>query len=100
MAENVTITLGGRDFRVRPLNFRQLREVEEALGKALKAGPMTRIDFDAAIDILVTALGRNEAKLDREALLDLEGTKAELVAATRAILELSGYIGEAAPGEP
>jgi len=101
MAEAITITLGGREFTVRPLTFRQLRDVEEALGKAAKAGPLTRIDFDAAIDILVAAVSRAHPELTRDAILDFEGAKPEITAATNAILRLSGYVKEtgAAPGE-
>jgi hypothetical protein len=106
MAETIAISLGGRDFTVRPLTFRQLREIEEALGRALKAGPLTKIDFDAAIDIVAAALNRADPTITRDTILDLEGTKTEIVAATRAILGLSGYVeretasaSEAAQGE-
>ena len=94
MAETATVTLGGRTFEIRALTFRQLRDIEEALGRALQAGAQTRIDFDAAIDILAAALSRTNPAMNREALLDLEGTKNEIVAATRAVLALSGYVGE------
>lgn len=100
MAETATVTLGGRTFEIRALTFRQLRDIEEALGRALHAGAQTRIDFDAAIDILAAALSRTNPAMNREALLDLEGTKNEIVAATRAVLALSGYVGEdSSPGE-
>ena len=102
MAEAITIALGGRQFRIRALSFRQLRDIEEALGRALDAGAQTRIDFDAAIDIVAAALTRTDPAMNRDAILDLEGTKADIVAATRAVLNLSGYVaqGEAPPGEP
>jgi hypothetical protein len=101
MAETIAISLGGRSLEIRALTFRQLRDIEEALGRALKAGAHTRIDFDAAIDILAAALSRSDPKMNRDAILDLEGTKTEIVAATRAVLTLSGYVdsGELAPGE-
>jgi hypothetical protein len=99
MAETATIALGGRQFTVRPLTFRQLRDIEAALDQALKAGAQTRINFDAAIDILAAALGRGDPTITRDALLDLEGGKDEIVAATRTILRLSGYVGDTAPGE-
>jgi hypothetical protein len=99
MAETATIALGGRQFIIRPLTFRQLRDIETALDHALKAGTKTRINFDAAIDILAAALSRSDSALNRDAILDLEGGKDEIVAATRAVLRLSGYVGDAVPGE-
>jgi hypothetical protein len=100
MADGVTIVLGGRQFAIRALTFRQLRDIEEALGRALQPGARTRIDFDAAIDILASALSRIDPALTRDAILDLEGGKDEIVAATRAVLLLSGYIeGDAPLGE-
>jgi len=92
MTDTAEIRLGGRTYAVRPLTFRQLREIEDALGRAFKAGPLTRIDFDAAVDILAAALGRVDPAMTREAILDLEGTKVEIVVATRAVLRLSGYV--------
>ncbi|HEX4111529.1 MAG TPA: hypothetical protein VH020_03255 [Stellaceae bacterium] len=101
MADAAVIRLGGRQFEVRALTFRQLRDIEAALGRALQAGPPARIDFDAAVDVIAAALRRSDPAIDRDAILDLEGTKSEFVAATRAVLRLSGYIesGESAPGE-
>lgn len=101
MAEIVAITLGGRQFEVRALTFRQLRDIEEALGRALKTGAQTKIDFDAAIDILAAALSRTDPSMNRDAILDLEGTKSEIVTATRTVLNLSGYLygGDTPPGE-
>lgn len=99
MAETASIALGGRQFIIHPLTFRQLRDIEAALDRALQTGARTRINFDAAVDILAAALGRGDPTLDRDAILDLEGTKDEIVAATRAILRLSGYIGDTVPGE-
>lgn len=100
MRETITIELGGRRFEVAPLTFRQLRAIEQALGRALKPDALPTVDFDAALDILEAALGRFHPEMTREALLDLEGIKPEIVAATRAILRLSGYIErEVAPGE-
>lgn len=99
MAETATVALGGRQFTIRPLTFRQLRDIEAALDRALGPGAPTRINFDAAIDILAAALGRAAPSLTRDAILDLEGTKDEIVAATRAVLRLSGYVGDAASGE-
>jgi hypothetical protein len=97
MAEAISISLGGRLFEIRALTFRQLRDIEAALGRALHAAAPDRIDFDAAVDVIAAALHRCDPALDREAILDLEGTKADFVAATRAILSLSGYVEAEAP---
>jgi hypothetical protein len=100
MAEAIVITLAGRRFTVGALTFRQLRGIEEVLGHALKPGAAPGGEFDAAMDILAAALSRAHPEMNRDAILDLEGTKAEIVVATRAVLTLSGYIErEAAPGE-
>jgi hypothetical protein len=100
MAETIAITLGGRRFEVRALTFRQLRGIEEALSRAAKPGASAGVDFEAATEILAAALSRAHPEMNREAILDLEGTKAEIVSAIRAVLRLSGYIErEAAPGE-
>jgi hypothetical protein len=101
MADAAIIRLGGRQFEIGALTFRQLRDIEAALGRALQAGPPARIDFDAAVDVIAAALRRSDPTMDREAILDLEGTKSEFVAATRAVLGVSGYLekGEPQPGE-
>jgi hypothetical protein len=100
MAETITVGLGGREFVVGALTFRQLRSIEEALAKAATHAATGAIGFDAAIDILVAAIERAHPGMDREAILDLEGTKAQIVAATRAVLSLSGYVErEVTPGE-
>jgi hypothetical protein len=100
MRETIAIELGGRHFTVTALTFRQLRDIEDALGRALTPGALPGVDFDAAVDILTAALGRTHPEMTREAILDLEGTKPEIVAATRAVLRLSGYLErETVPGE-
>ncbi len=101
MTETGTITLGGRRFEIRPLTFRQLRDIEDALGRAFKAGAQTRIDFDAAVDIVAAAISRTDPTVNRETILDLEGTKDDIVTATRAVLRASGHIerAEPSPGE-
>jgi len=99
MAESITIKLGGRDFIVRPLTFRQLREIEAAIDASTKAGAVS-VEFDAQVDIIAAALSRCEPPMTREQVLDLEVTKPQVGMAMRAILKASGYLeGDQKPGE-
>jgi hypothetical protein len=99
MTATATITLGGRNFDVATLTFRQLRGIEEALGRAAKPGA-PGADFDVAVDIVAAALSRAYPEMNREAILDLEGSKSDIVTAVRALLRFAGYSErETAPGE-
>jgi len=89
------ITLGGRDFAIRPLTLRQLRDVLPAFARA--AGMTSEDGINAAIDIVVAALSRDHGALARDAILDLESTAQELARAVGAIARLSGLVSE---GEP
>ncbi|MDE3117328.1 MAG: hypothetical protein KGL26_17155 [Pseudomonadota bacterium] len=94
-----TITLGGRDYAIRPLTLGQLRVVLPAFARAAKLNAADGID--AAIDILAAALARDHCDLTRDALLELEMLPAELAAAIARIAELSGLVPkDGAAGEP
>ena len=94
-----TITLGGRRFALRPLTLGQLRRVLPAFARA--AGLANEEAIDAAIDVLAAALERDHAAMNREVLLGIELTPAELIAAVDAIARLSGLVAEegGAPGD-
>ena len=94
-----TITLGGRQYALRPLTLGQLRTVLPAFSRA--AGLANEDAIDAAIDIVAASLSRDHPALSRETLLGIEATPAELIAAVDAIARLSGLVAEegAAPGE-
>ena len=85
-----TITLGGRDYAIRPLTLGQLRVVLPAFARTGKLGAADGID--AAIDILAAALARDHRDLTRDALLQLEMLPAELASAVARIAELSGLV--------
>ncbi|HYM30444.1 MAG TPA: hypothetical protein VEU47_04045 [Candidatus Cybelea sp.] len=92
------ITLGGRDYAVRPLTLGQLRIVLPAFARAARLNAADGID--AAIDILAAALARDHASLTRDALLEIEATPQELASAVAQIAELSGLVPkDGAPGE-
>jgi hypothetical protein len=95
MTEN--ITLGGRDFEIRPLKLGQLRHLldalEEMTGKS--AGAM----IAATAKVVAAGLAPAHPDLAADAVLDLEATIEELNAAIAAILRIAGLIptGEARP---
>lgn len=91
-----TITLGGRQYALRPLTLGQLRDVLPAFSRA--AGLANGDAIDAAIDIVAAALIRDHPALTRETLLGLEATPAELIVAVDAIARLSGLV--TTEGEP
>lgn len=96
---SATITLGGRDYAIRPLTLGQLRVVLPAFARAARLNAADGID--AAVDILAAALARDYRDLTRDALLDLEATPHELASAVACIAELSGLVPkDGATGEP
>jgi len=99
MTAATTITLGARDYAIRPLTLGQLRIVLPAFARAAKLNAAEGVD--AAIDILAAALARDHRDLTRDALLDLEATPHELASAVARIAELSGLVPkDGATGEP
>ncbi|HZL59434.1 MAG TPA: hypothetical protein VFC38_07010 [Stellaceae bacterium] len=84
------LTLGGRDYAIRPLTLGQLRSVLPAFSRAARLDGEGSID--AAIDILAAALARDHAGLDRAALLEMEILPAELASAVARIARLSGLV--------
>lgn len=94
-----TITLGARDYAIRPLTLGQLRVVLPAFARAAKLNAADGID--AAIDILAAALARDHASLTCDALLEFEATPHELASAVARIAELSGLVPkDGVTGEP
>lgn len=96
---SATITLGNRDYAIRPLTLGQLRIVLPGFARAAKLNAADGID--AAIDILAAALARDHGDLTHDALLALEATPLELTSAVARIAELSGLVPkDGATGEP
>jgi hypothetical protein len=92
-----TITLGDRQFEIRPLKLGQLRHLLDALEAITgKSGGGL---IEAAAQIVAVGLGPAYPDLTREALLDLEATVEELNAAVAALLRIAGLypLGEARP---
>jgi hypothetical protein len=96
---SLTITLGGKDYSVRPLTLKQLRSVLPAFSRAAALGAEDGID--AAVDILAASLSRDHPEVTREILLETEILPAELAAAVSRIAQLSGLVPkDGAKGEP
>ena len=83
-----TVTLGGRQFAIRPLKLGQLRHLLDALedmyGKS--AGAL----IEGAAKVVAAGLGAADPQLDVAAVLELEATVYELNAAVAAILHIAG----------
>lgn len=90
---DTTITLGGQTYKVRPLTIAQLEALEsvvERLGKGQGTIKTARQIVEAAL-----ARDHKTVKLD-----DLESTPDELIAASNAVMEISGYVKkDPKPGE-
>ncbi len=93
-----TVTLGGRQFELRPLKLGQLRHLLDAL--EAMAGKSGGGLIEAAARVVTAGLAPLHPDLSAEAVLDLEATVAELNAAVAAILRVAGLQAkEADPGE-
>jgi hypothetical protein len=83
-----TITLGGRDFALRPLTLGQLRHLLDALDAM--AGASGGGLIDAAAKLVAAGLAASHPELTVEAVLDCAASLSELNAAVAAILRLAG----------
>ena len=99
MAE--TISLGGRQFEIRPLKLGQLGQLLDALDGM--AGKSAGALIEAAAHIVVAGLAPAHPEITHEIVLDLEASVDELNAAVAAILRSAGLkpqqagMGEAQP---
>jgi hypothetical protein len=98
---DVTIRLGGRDYVVRPLTLRQLRELGVCLAKARAAPPdpaaAEKLAYDNMVETVAAALSRDNPVVTADVILDLEVTLTELSQANMTILQHSGLV--LSPGE-
>jgi hypothetical protein len=94
-----TITLGGRQFRLKPLTLGELRPLLDALDAVSGASGGAMID--AAARILQAGLAGAHPDLRLDEVLALEATMAEINAAVAAVLRLAGLVpqGASQPGE-
>jgi len=96
-----TITLGGRNFEIRPLKLGQLRHLLDALDEM--AGKSGGALIDAAAKVVTAGLASAHPDLTADAVLDLEATIEELNTAVASILRIAGLTpmenatGEARP---
>lgn len=104
---NETITLGGRQFALRPLKLGQLLRLVDALDRM--AGQQGGALIESAAEVVAAGLAPAHPDLSAEALLDLEAGVDELNAAVAAVLRVAGLqsppaptasAGEATPAEP
>lgn len=86
MTEN--ITLGGREFQLRPLKLGQLRLVVDALDHM--AGKTGGALIAAAAELVAAGLAPAHPEIDPPAVLDLEASLDELNAAVAAVLRIAG----------
>jgi hypothetical protein len=90
------ITLAGRDYGIRPLTLRQLRDLGICLARGrtapTDAAAAEQLAYDNMIETVAAALARDHPAMTGEAILDLEVTLAELQRANLAILEHSGLV--------
>lgn len=100
-----TITLGGRQFELRPLKLGQLRLVLDALDAM--TGKSGGALIEAAAGVVAAGLVPAQPGLTADAVLDLEATIDDLNAAVAAVLKIAGLRpqgdaaqGDAAMGEP
>lgn len=92
-----TVSLGGRDFEVRPLKLGDLRHVLDALDAM--AGKTGGGLIEAAAQVVAAGIKPVYPEISHDALLDLEATVEELNAAVAAVLRVAGLApaGEARP---
>jgi len=92
-----SITLGGRDFVVRPLKLGQLHHLLDALDEM--TGKSGGALIEAAVKVVTAGLAPAQPGLTTDAVLDLEATLEELNAAVAAILRSAGLapMGETRP---
>jgi hypothetical protein len=91
------ISLGGRQFELRPLKLGQLRLVLDALDEM--GGKSGGGLIEAAARVVAAGLAAAQPHLTADAVLELEATVTELNAAVTAILRIAGLkpAGEARP---
>jgi len=90
-AKPITITLGDKEWSIRPLTLGQVEDIEPIL----MAGGST---MPLSIAIVKIALGRDYPE-DSEKIRDFEATTDQVAAAMGAVLRLGGFLENKTPGE-
>lgn len=103
MSETTNITLAGKDYPVRPLTLRQVRDVFPVLSGLSGLNLKEADSINTLVNAVSTTLRRDHPELTEEVILDQEVTVAELTTALRVVGKLAGlkYKDEvpSAPGE-
>lgn len=91
------ISLGGRDFELRPLKLGQLRNLLDALDEM--TGKSGSDLIDSAAKVFAIGISSAHPELTVDDVLNLEATIAELNAAVAAVLKIAGLqsMGEMPP---
>lgn len=99
------ITLAGKEFEVRPLTLRQIRDISVSTSGALQNDNDPSVNaaraWDRRIDVLVSALKRDNPEITKDSILDMETTHEEVFKAHDDLLRFSGLVPkeDAKPGE-
>jgi hypothetical protein len=102
----VTIKLGEKEFKLRPLTLNQVRKIEalvlEDIEKRSKPDQHSRGRLDWSTEVILLALNRD---YPNESADSLEGTAEEMGEAVRSIMLIGGFMKEkdadgAPQGEP
>ena len=93
---NITVKLGGREFVVRPLTFKQLREFQPAI---LKSRGLLRepADFDYALGAILVCVQRDNPEFTREVAEDMTITAQDLIETLDALALWTGLLKKADP---
>lgn len=95
-AKAETITLGERQWTVRPLTLGQVQEIEPIL---MESTFDSNGHIGAAMTIVAIALRRDHPE-SASTLADVEATAGEIVAAMAKVLRLGGFVETSGQGEP
>ena len=96
MSENLSIKLAGREFVIRPLTFKQLREFQPAI---LKSRGLLReaADFDYALGAILVCVQRENPEFTREVAENMEITAQEIIETLDALAIWSGLLKRVEP---
>lgn len=94
MANSIVVTLAGTEYTIAQLNLGQLRDlaIGVVLPDATDPQVNVRLSFDRSVAVMVAALNEANPELTPAALYKLKMTRAEMLAATDAILMFAGLI--------
>jgi len=100
--KSITISLGGREFKVSRLPIGVLRDLDAEVADfptGDKVSPKDRefFFFDQTLNIIAIAVRKSDPDMTVEKLKDLESDMPELFAAREQILRFSGLVREKTP---